>query len=316
VIPPSNSPDLPCRSSTVHLSDDELSELTSTSHRRPGSFRERRLTRLCRHIDELLIRPLAEHLNGVRCGRAVVVLPTAFSVLPLEAYVAEAEPIDGLQHVVLMPAFMFGNELTVSPLPRADARILVVGYSGDDLPGAEEEAAGICALFGDRSTYLAGQECTKRNVIEALCGEFDYVHLICHGDYDTRAPLNSSLYFHRPPTRDAFTLRAAEIQRYVRFAREPVVSISACSTALVADSRTNTWDGLPGSLLRAGARALIAARWPVDDWAASDLMRQYYGTLATCAKSAVDAFFMAQDSLRRSRRKIEDWACFGYLGVP
>lgn len=162
---------------------------------------------------------------------------------------------------------------------------------------------------------MVGADCTKRRVVEELNGEYNFVHIACHGTFDDRHPLESSLWLRDYPRADAARLRAEEIQTLVRFRRSPVVTLSACSTALAAESRSNTWNGLPGALLRAGARALVGARWPVKDGVAAAFMTGLYRKLRASDASALACFHDVEDELRAGG-PLEDWASFGYLGLP
>jgi CHAT domain-containing protein len=204
-------------------------------------------------------------------------------------------------------------------LPRrrdcASDRLLIIGYEGADLPHADREASVLRAMFGDRAHYLRGLACTKKRVVEELCGEYGFVHFICHATYDTERPHESSLYFRDSHTADAYRLRANEIREFVRFKDDPVVTLSACSTALTADSRSNTWHGLPGSLLESGARCIIGTRWPVADRVAEEMMGGLYELMLTSDRSPAACLHALQDQLR-DRRPVEEWSCFGYLGTP
>jgi hypothetical protein len=195
-------------------------------------------------------------------------------------------------------------------------RLLIIGYEGRDLRRASDEASDLQQLFGDRAVYLRGEDCTKRRVVEELNHEYEYIHLICHGTYEPDRPSESSLIFRDAPVGDGYRLRAREIEELVRLVRRPIVTLSACSTALTADSRSNTWLGLPGALLRAGARAIVGTRWPVRDEAAAEMMGYFYRTLINTHLRPMTCFFAMQEQSRRQHGRVEDWACFGYLGLP
>ncbi|WP_432973678.1 CHAT domain-containing protein [Dactylosporangium sp. CA-233914] len=320
VIRPPGTPEPRFGSHTWTLDDDQVAALRSQLYRRPGSFREKRLHALGRTMFDCLLAPLAGQLDGFGCTRALVVMPSALSNLPIEA-ARPAAGTDGsapgptIPHVAVMPAFTFGSGTAAKERHPGEERLLIIGYNGEDLHFVDAEAAALRDLFGDRATYLPGAECTKRLVVEHLNGGFDFVHLICHGTYDDRHPLESSLHFSVRREVEAFRLRAREIETMVRFPRRPVISLSACSTALTAESRSNTWNGLPGALLRAGAHALIGTRWPIRDEAAAAMMVDYYRRVRHSGASALQCFLAMQDDERR-RGRAEDWASFGYLGQP
>jgi CHAT domain-containing protein len=91
-----------------------------------------------------------------------------------------------------------------------------------------------------------------------------------------------------------------------------MVTLSACSTALTAESRTNTWHGLPGSLIEAGARCVIGSRWPVDDEVAKNTMVSLYQTLLASPMNVTVALRSIQDRIAVNGA-IKDWSCFGVL---
>jgi hypothetical protein len=313
VIRPPSATDPPCRFNSAHLEPADLAVLSSEMYRRPGSFREQRLKDLCQNIDRIVLSPMKDALTDSGCKRALVTVPGALSNLPFEAAAASEAALPS--HMAIMPSFMFGRDIPLAKIRDATARVLVIGYDGSDLPHAGDEAEAVCNAFGDRATYIPGSECTKRSVVDLLNGKFDYIHLICHGYYDGADPLRSYLHFGGRDRTDKSVLRAGEIQQYVHMAERPVVSLSACSTALTADSRSNTWNGLPGAFLRAGAQAVIGTRWPVHDGVASSMMSAFYNHASSGQDTALDCFFAMQDSLR-TEGSVEDWASFGYLGAP
>jgi hypothetical protein len=299
------------------LKDEALSTLTSDLHRHPSSFREARLDRLSANLWEHIIRPIEEDLKSFACPRALVVAPSSLSNLPFEAFRRpESSASDVLPlHFAFTPSFQFRAGRPRHIRRRGNENLLIIGYHGSDLPHADREAAMLKQVFGERTTYLTGLECNKRKVLEELNGQYDFIHFVCHGTYDNDWPGESSLYFRNIRTADAYRVSAQELREFVRFQNEPVITLSACSTALTADSRSNTWGGLSGSFLACGARCIIGTRWPVADRVAEEIMSQFYELIHNTDRSSMECFHLLQDQ-ERSRRPVEEWACFGYLGTP
>jgi CHAT domain-containing protein len=90
--------------------------------------------------------------------------------------------------------------------------------------------------------------------------------------------------------------------------------LSACSSGLTADSRTNSFHGLPGSLFRIGARAIVGSRWPVDDELSARLMGRLHAMLCT---STAPLDTLLADAVRSlgPALPIEDAAAFGVFGL-
>jgi hypothetical protein len=192
-------------------------------------------------------------------------------------------------------------------------RILAVLYGGGDLPRATQEIEGMRALWGSSVDVLRGADSTKRDVLHALGREYDLVHFACHGTFEALDPLQSALFLDEDHTRDSKRITAGDLLGR-RLPGAPTVSLSACSSSLTSYGMTNDCTGLTGSLLRAGARAVIGSRWAVFDDTAATFMCKVYEAMADGVSGSL-ALSRVQRSLR-SQRGLEDWAAFSYLGVP
>ena len=78
----------------------------------------------------------------------------------------------------------------------------------------------------------------------------------------------------------------------------------------------NDLSGLAGGFIRAGARGVIGSRWDVHDDSSSSFMAALYHLLADSAVSPAAAVMQAQTLVRSDYPETEDWAAFGYLGIP
>jgi CHAT domain-containing protein len=166
-----------------------------------------------------------------------------------------------------------------------------------------------------RLTKLPTSTCTKADVLHELAGDYDYIHLMDHGEFDLLDPMNSAIHLVRDPKRDSQRVTARDLLS-VRFKRSPVITLSGCSTGLSWGLGANDYSGLRGSLLRAGARGIVASRWEVYDDAARAFMVSLHERLAREDGSGIASHVSATQAEMRARVPIEDWAAFGYLGVP
>jgi hypothetical protein len=293
---------------------DDLVTLRSSAHVRPSAFREERLQKLVRVGAKALLQPMQSMFSATKPDLVVLSLPGALSNLPFEAFAEAAREVDPKTQwptvFAYAPSLKIVMDSGLPPPLGTDARVLVVSYNDKDLPNAEAEVAAIVDAFKGRAEVL--RNCTKRLLIEALNRDFQAVHFVCHGTYDPGSPLRSTLVLRRIGNRDVDRLTAAEIIEFVRFQQRPIVTLSACSSALTADSRTNTWAGLPGSLIEAGAHCVIGSRWPVDDDIAQRTMVEFYRSFIGSRKGVAATLRAAQEEIRKNGA-IKDWACFGAL---
>jgi len=286
--------------------------------------REDALRQLCAAGFEYVLSPIAELLAAEHVTQLLLSVPGDFSGLPFEAFTKDLDgavlKLGGTEmSCVLVPSLRIANDLLqrrqALPARSADAiRALAVGYQGDDLPDVGKELDALKALWGTRLTVLDG-EISRHDVLDALQGDFDVLHIMGHATHNAIVPGESAIRLVEDETRDAGRVTADDLLSMRPFQRAPVVILSACSSAVTADTRTNAYHGLAGSLLRRGATGVIGSRWPVYDDAAAALMGALHGGLSR-GVTPHQALRDAAASLRAEGRGIEDWAAFSYIGMP
>ncbi|HYF63463.1 MAG TPA: CHAT domain-containing protein, partial [Herpetosiphonaceae bacterium] len=158
--------------------------------------------------------------------------------------------------------------------PSAAARsCLALGYAGGaehDLRHSEAEAAAVAALCGGE-VWPADERIAAR--LRAAAVEYRWIHLACHGEFDTEDPLASWLLVG-PEQR----LRARDILAELRFDAD-LIALSACYSGVSRVLRGDEPLGLVRALLGAGARAVLVTLWPVEDTSARLLMEAFYRRL-------------------------------------
>jgi CHAT domain-containing protein len=286
--------------------------------------REDALRQLCAAGYEHLLMPIGELLAAEHVSRVLLSVPGGFSGLPFEAFTKERGGAvlklgDREISCVLVPSLRLANDLLVRrqalPVRSADAvRALVVGYQGDDLPGVGKELDALKAVWGTRLTVLDGP-ISRHDVLDALQGDFDVLHIMGHATHNMIEPGESAIHLVEDEARDTARVTADDLLSMRPFQRAPVVILSACSSAVTADTRTNAYHGLAGSLLRRGACGVIGSRWPVYDDTAAALMSALHGGLSRGVVPH-QALRDAGAALRADGRGIEDWAAFSYIGIP
>jgi CHAT domain-containing protein len=192
--------------------------------------------------------------------------------------------------------------------------VLLLGYDGDDIPAQAAELERLAQIWGDQLTVVPGADCSKESVLRALSQPFDIVHAVCHGTFVEASPLDSALHFTADRSNSARSVTARDLLS-TRLPGRPLVILSACSSVVTADHRTNSFDGLAGSLFRCGARAIVGSRWPVDDRASAALMGLFHQSLRTSVQSPDVSLRAACRQLREDGYRAEHWAAFGYYGV-
>lgn len=177
-----------------------------------------------------------------------------------------------------------------APAPLRPLRALALAGDGERvaLPGARREAAALARGYRGVERLLLPGAVGGDISLERLRG-YDLLHIAAHAELNDQSPWQSALLL------GGKRLSAAEIARGRLDARLAV--LAACASA---DGRRLSGEGVLGlasAFLGAGAPAVIATLWPVDDAATAALMERFYAELAA-GRSAAAALAGAQAALR------------------
>ena len=255
-------------------------------------------------------QPLEQHLSGSR--RVVVVPHGALHYLPYEALrAADGKMLIEQYGLSFLPSASVLRYLP--PLPdQTGAPILVIGNPdlGDsklDLKFAGEEAVVVSKLYPGARLLLRADasESNFRNAARS----FRRLHIASHGSFQAENPLQSGLYLARDAENDGL-LTVSEL--YGIDLNAELVTLSACETGLGKVANGDDVVGLSRGFLYAGARAIVASLWSVDDNATGLLMQSFYRNLARSDK--VEALRQAQLSIRRKYSHPFYWAAFQLTG--
>jgi CHAT domain-containing protein/tetratricopeptide (TPR) repeat protein len=153
-------------------------------------------------------------------------------------------------------------------IDRADLKMLAiidprnVGVTPLPFSGSEQFAvtAGV-----HETTVLAREHASRESVIERI-GSATAAHFCCHGSANLLDPLDGYLLLaagQRLTLRDLLAVRLDAME---------LITLSACETGVHGDIVPDEAVGLASGLLAAGARAVIAALWPIPDLATAMLV--------------------------------------------
>ena len=223
------------------------------------------------------IWPLVERLLQGRATALVLMPGRGLNVLPLHATAtSDGRLAMDRWSVRFAPSLrLFASAGRPATLPPTKTLGQVINPTGD-LPFAETEAAAIRRAWrGAQRPPLAGTHARPDEVL-ALFGDADVLHFAGHGAFDPDDPLRSRLLC--APGEPGGVLTLQTVLDRITAARARVVLLSACETGrVVAGDPLNDQLGLPGGLLIAGAAAVLATYWPVDDLAACLVLSRCIG---------------------------------------
>jgi CHAT domain-containing protein/tetratricopeptide (TPR) repeat protein len=195
------------------------------------------------------------------------------------------------------------------------------GEPFERLPGSALEVERIVALTpGDTVAprrVLAGFAAARSALEGDGLADFRVLHFATHGVIDAANPALSGLALSRfgpagEPIEGFLHLR--DIYR-LKLGADLVV-LSGCETALGQEVRGEGLVGLARGFLYAGASAVVASLWPVDDRAAVAFMENFYRALWIDRLAPAAALAKAQRALAAERRTRDPafWAGWVLLG--
>jgi CHAT domain-containing protein/Tfp pilus assembly protein PilF len=184
------------------------------------------------------------------------------------------------------------------------------------LPRSLSEARAIRAVVPRGGVSLAVSfAATKARVLDGSLARYRIVHFATHALLDEKRPelsgLVLSLVDRQGRPRDGF-LRMGEIYD-LQLAADLVV-LSACRTALGKELEGEGLVGLTHGFFHAGASAVVASLWRVDDRATEELMKRLYHKMFQDGLPPAAALQSAQAAMAAAGRPRFDWAGFVFQG--
>ena len=254
------------------------------------------------HLHELynlLLRPIAEHLNKLRL---IIVPHRALHYVPFHALYDGASYTIERYEVSYAPSAFVLRHCRAQP-PRHLERAVFLGIADEQTPRVRDEINTLAPLF-PRSMSLLDKEATL-TALQEHAPSADVLHLACHGQFRPDNPLFSSLRLKDGwlTVRDAYNLDL----------HCQLVALSACETGVSAVAPGDELIGLARGFFSAGAPSLLLSLWTVDDEATANLMASFYTKLRTGDTPAA-ALRYAQLQLLKQQPHPFFWSPFVVVG--
>ncbi|HEY0428334.1 MAG TPA: CHAT domain-containing protein [Pyrinomonadaceae bacterium] len=245
------------------------------------------ITKLSRELYNLLITPIASHLDP---NRKLCLIPQKILFhLPFAALMApDDKPFLAQFDFFYAPSantFLLFTENARKKSALTNESLLSVGNPSfdrkkfkelQDLPESEDEAREITQFYSDKQT-LIGSAATK-TAIENLMKNAEVINLAGHYIVRHGEPLASGFLLTKPPNSensDDGILTNAELIRQA-MPRAKLVVLSACQTGIEQYYNGEGLVGLSTTFLKAGVPLVVASQWPVDSSAAAELMKNFH----------------------------------------
>jgi len=167
------------------------------------------------------------------------------------------------------------------------------------LEHAHDELRRVASLFRPASRVLELERATEKSLAESSPERMTILHFATHGLIDERRPERSALALTAGGDGEDGILQMREV--YGLRLNAALVTLSACQTALGKDVTGEGIVGLSRAFFHAGANAVLASLWSVNDASTAKWMEKFYGEvrrgepLGSAAQRAKTAF-LASDS--------------------
>ncbi|WP_245894949.1 CHAT domain-containing protein, partial [Nostoc cycadae] len=252
---------------------------------------------------DVLIRPVEAEIQKLQPKQLSIIATGKFSYLPFETlrdsktdkYLIQKYPVNYLTRI--STSSLSSSKETISKAPKVLAFGNPVPRESQNLPGAETEVNEIKKLLPGSEVYLHNKATLANFKNNAL--RFGFVHLATHGCFQNADCKELNLKNNSLLFADAqFNIADAAL---LGLKGTQLLTLSACKTG--------------GSVAyifeRAGAKAVMASLWVVEDPATSKLMIDFYANLQQ-GKTKGEA--LQQAKLKQIERHPFYWSPFVIIG--
>ncbi|MEG4031917.1 CHAT domain-containing tetratricopeptide repeat protein, partial [Microcoleus sp. Pol8_C1] len=223
---------------------------------------------------EILIRPVEDQIKATSAKQLSIIATGKLRYIPFETlydeqndeFLIQKYPVNYLTRIStrsIPNSTLQGGVLALgNPIPRAP----------QNLSGSEEEVRNIAQLLPRSSAYIGNAATLDQFKTQAP--RFPFLHLATHGCFQQGGCQKLGM--------EENTLLFADSQFNIRDAallglqNTRLLTLSACQTAMQANSNGEEISGVAYVFERAGAQAVMASLWSVDDSATKDLMVEFY----------------------------------------
>lgn len=275
---------------------------------------------LSQKLYQWLLQPIEADLQASKT--AVLVPFGSLYYLPIHA-LATKGPDGKIQFAIEKFRLSYASSTTVFKMlirerpERKSRTLLAFGNPDGSLPGARHEVEQVQQKSFPSARTFYEKDATKQRFFE-LAGQYQIIHFATHGIL-SEDPLASHLKMANEP------LTVEEIGGFEGMeGKTDLVVLSACETALqvAKASMGQELTSLATAFGYAGAPALIASLWEVDDEATAELMTEFYrilhtqpsiDTLEALRQAQIHVLHLTRDGVRPFADPAY-WAAFQLIG--
>lgn len=271
-----------------------------------------------RSLRRILVDPI-EKAGWLQGANEIIIVPHGFlHYLPFATLVRPTRAGNRflIEDYIVSYLPMAGALATAPPAYPTGDRLVALAPSGSKLQFTPGEVRAVAAAFGRHASAIVGPKATE-TWFKQIAGDYDIIHFATHGFFNRANPLFSGVQLEADAQNDG-QLEVYEILQL--HLRAQLVTLSACETALGSGYFSEVPAGdefvsLTRAFLSAGASAVIASLWEVNDSSTSGLMAIFYRNVLRNSPS--QSLAMAQRSILHGdsgHRHPYYWSAFVLVG--
>jgi CHAT domain-containing protein/tetratricopeptide (TPR) repeat protein len=266
------------------------------------------LEKVSQQLYKELIEPALPYLTA---GTVCICPDGVLNYLPFEALSKDGKYF-AEEHTVFYAPSTSILKLCMDRNQNSHQSILALGNPNLQNPAFRlfnaESEVNMLKEFFPRADVFTGDAATETAAKEHA-GAYDVLHFACHGELNLDDAMLTSLRLAPDAKNDGY-LHAGEV--FDMNLKASLVVLSACNTGLGELTSGNELMGLTRSFLYAGAPAIIASLWTVDDKSTALLMREFYKNWTTMNKA--EALRQAKLAVMKDYPNPFYWAAFCLQG--
>uniref|UniRef100_UPI0026025A45 CHAT domain-containing protein n=1 Tax=uncultured Nostoc sp. TaxID=340711 RepID=UPI0026025A45 len=267
---------------------------------------------------DILIRPIENKIKTLSPKELSIIATDQLRHLPFETlydsktkqFLIQKYPVNYLTRI--------SNNSLKSPgvqnaLPPKLQAVLAFGnpvpHDPQNLPGAETEVRNIKEILPNSEVYIHNEATLEKFRSQAL--HFSFLHLATHGCFQTEDCKKVNLLNNRL----LFADKSLDIANAALLGLQgtQLITLSACQTAVDTNLNGAGIAGVAYIFERAGAKAVMASLWAVDDEATQQLMVYFYQNLKQ-GMTKGEALQQAKLKLIADHRHPFYWSPFVLIG--
>jgi CHAT domain-containing protein len=258
---------------------------------------------------DILIRPVEDQIKAFSPKQLSIIATGKLRYIPFESlydgkkYLIQKYPINYLTRIstkTIPDSSLQGGVLALgNPIPR----------DPQNLPGSEAEVKTITQFLPGSVAYINNNATLAQFKTQAP--RFPFIHLATHGCFQSGGCQKLGMAEGTLLFADS-TLNIADAA-LLGLENTRLLTLSACQTALQANSNGEEISGVAYIFERAGAKAVMATLWSVEDQATKELMIEFYRNINK-GMSKSEALREAKISLIQSKGHPFFWAAFILIG--